>query len=171
MNSPSFALRRLAAADASAYREIRLEGLRLHPDGFGASYDDEVIQPLSWFEARIVNHAVFGGWFDDGTLAGVAGLLVPAGAKLKHKGTLWGMYVRPAARGTGLAAALVERVLQHARDIVEEVQLVVAPDNEAAIRLYRAAGFEPYAREPRALKIDGVYHDSLLMTLPFAKPL
>lgn len=171
MNAPSFALRRLAAADASAYREIRLEGLRLHPDGFGASYDDEVTEPLAWFEERIVNHAVFGGWLRDGTLAGVAGLLVPDAAKLRHKGTLWGMYVRPAARGTGLAAALVERVLAHARDIVEEVQLVVAPDNEAAIRLYRAAGFEQYAREPRALKIDGVYHDSLFMTLLFAKPL
>ncbi|WP_200818901.1 GNAT family N-acetyltransferase [Caballeronia telluris] len=51
----------------------------------------------------------------------------------------------------------------------ERVRIHVAPDNEAAIRLYRAAGFEPFAREPRALKIDGVYHDSLLMTLPFGK--
>jgi ribosomal protein S18 acetylase RimI-like enzyme len=170
MNASAFTLRRLISADAAAYREIRLEGLRLHPDGFGASYDDETTQPLAWFEARIVENAVFGGWLADGTLAGIAGLLVPAGAKLKHKGMLWGMYVRPAARGTGLAAAIVERALDHARGVVEEVQLVVAPDNDAAIRLYRAAGFEPFAREPRALKIGGVYHDSLLMTLPFVKP-
>ncbi|SAK91293.1 acetyltransferase [Caballeronia arationis] len=170
MNPSSFTLRRLTPADVAAYRDIRLEGLRLHPDGFGASWDDETIQPLAWFEARIADHAVFGGWLGDGTLAGIAGLLVPAGAKLRHKGTLWGMYVRPAARGTGMAAAIVERVLDHARGVVEEVQLVVAPDNEAAIRLYRAAGFEQFAREPRALKIDGIYHDSLLMTLPFGKP-
>ncbi|SAL17829.1 GNAT family N-acetyltransferase [Caballeronia humi] len=159
-------VRRLTTADATDYRDIRLEGLRLHPDGFGASYEDEKSEPLAWFETRIANHAVFGGWLADGTLGGVAGLLVPIGAKLKHKGVLWGMYVRPAARGTGLAAALVEKVLDHARGVVEEVQLVVAPDNEAAIRLYRAAGFEQFAREPRALKIDGVYHDSLLMTKP-----
>ncbi|MDR5754177.1 MULTISPECIES: GNAT family N-acetyltransferase [unclassified Caballeronia] len=169
MNASAFTLRRLTPADSVAYRDIRLEGLRLHPDGFGASYDDEAIEPLAWFEARIADHAVFGGSLPDGTLAGIAGLLVPAHAKLRHKGMLWGMYVRPAARGTGLAAAIVARVLEHARDVVEEVQLVVAPDNEAAIRLYRAAGFEPFAREPRALKIDGVYHDSLLMTLPFGK--
>lgn len=31
----------------------------------------------------------------------------------------------------------------------------------------RKAGFVEYAREPRALKIDGKYHDSVLMTLPF----
>ncbi|TCK38052.1 acetyltransferase (GNAT) family protein [Paraburkholderia sp. BL8N3] len=164
-----FTIRRLAAADANAYREIRLEGLQRHPEGFGASYDDETLQPLAWFEARITEHAVFGGWLAGRMLAGVAGLLVPEGAKLRHKGVLWGMYVRPAARGTGLGAALVERVLAHARGVVEEVQLVVAPENEAAIRLYRSAGFEEYAREPRSLKIDGRYYDSVLMTLPFQR--
>jgi hypothetical protein len=28
-------------------------------------------------------------------------------------------------------------------------------------------GFVEYAREPRSLKIDGKYHESVLMTLPF----
>jgi ribosomal protein S18 acetylase RimI-like enzyme len=75
--------------------------------------------------------------------------------------------VRPSARGTGLAAVLLGHVLDHARKVVEEVQLVVAPDNETALRLYRSIGFAEYAREPRSLKINGKYHDSLLMTLPF----
>jgi RimJ/RimL family protein N-acetyltransferase len=75
--------------------------------------------------------------------------------------------VRPAARGTGLALALVQAVLSHARTVVEEVQLTVAPHNEAAHRLYRSVGFVEYAREPRSLKIDGKYHEAVLMTLPF----
>jgi RimJ/RimL family protein N-acetyltransferase len=54
-----------------------------------------------------------------------------------------------------------------AEGVVDEVQLTVSPHNEAASRLYRKAGFVEYAREPRALKIDGKYHDSVLMTLPF----
>jgi ribosomal protein S18 acetylase RimI-like enzyme len=163
-----FTVRRLMAADAGAYRDIRLEGLARHPDGFGSAWEDEAGQPLAWFEQRIVNSAVFGGFLnDESELAGVAGLVVPQGAKQRHKGALVGMYVRPAARGTGLALALVQAVLSHARTVVEEVQLTVAPHNEAAQRLYRSVGFVEYAREPRSLKIDGKYHESVLMTLPF----
>jgi RimJ/RimL family protein N-acetyltransferase len=173
LNAPTpmptpFTIRRLTPADASAYRDIRLEGLARHPDGFGSAWEDEVDQPLAWFEQRIANAAVFGGFpSDENDLAGVAGLMVPQGAKLRHKGVLVGMYVRPSARGTGMAAAIVQAVISHARTIVEEIQLTVAPHNEAAQKLYRAAGFVEYAREPRSLKIDGKYHDSLLMTLPF----
>ncbi|CAN7587092.1 GNAT family protein [Caballeronia sp. LjRoot29] len=169
--SMPFTIRRLTASDASAYRDIRLEGLARHPDGFGSAWEDEAEQPLAWFEQRIVNSAVFGGFLNNGSengseLAGVAGLVVQQGAKQRHKGSLVGMYVRPAARGTGLALALVQAVLSHARTVVEEVQLTVAPHNEAAQRLYRSVGFVEYAREPRSLKIDGKYHESVLMTLP-----
>jgi RimJ/RimL family protein N-acetyltransferase len=172
----SFTIRRLTAANAAAYREIRLEGLEQHPAGFGSAFEDEADKPLPWFEQRLTDATVFGGFLSykkendrnaGATLAGVAGLVVPQGAKLKHKGALFGMYVRPVARGSGLAAALVQAVLDHARGVVEEIQLTVSPDNEAALRLYRGAGFVEYAREPRALKINGKYHDSVLMTLPF----
>jgi len=163
-----FTIRRLTAADASAYRDIRLEGLARHPDGFGSAWEDEAEQPLAWFEQRIVNAAVFGGVLNnESELAGVAGLMVPQAAKQRHKGALVGMYVRPAARGTGLGLALLQAVLSHARTVVEEVQLTVAPHNEAAQRLYRSVGFVEYAREPRSLKINGKYQESVLMTLPF----
>ncbi|KXU88964.1 acetyltransferase [Caballeronia megalochromosomata] len=166
-NANTLRIRRLTPADAEAFREIRLEGLQRYPASFGAAYDDERTQALEWFGARTADHAIFGGHASDCALAGVAGLLVPSGAKMKHKGILWGMYVRESARGTGLAAALVERVLAYARGVVDEIKLEVAPDNLAAIRLYRAAGFVEYAREPRALKIDGTYHDSVSMALRF----
>jgi ribosomal protein S18 acetylase RimI-like enzyme len=165
--SPSPSLRRLVEADAIAFREIQLEGLRLHPAAFGASFDDENTQSLSFFERRIMENPIFGGYLGDSTLVGVAGLIIPSGAKLRHKGILWGMYVRAAARGIGLARALVDAVLDHARGIVDEIKLEVLPDNESALRLYRDAAFTAYAREPRALKIEGIYYDSLLMTLPF----
>jgi RimJ/RimL family protein N-acetyltransferase len=168
----SFTIRRLTAADAAAYRELRLEGLQQHPDGFGSAYEDEADKPLSWTEQRMTDAAVFGGFLRHAemtteSLDGAAGLIVPQGAKIRHKGALFGMYVRPVARGTGLAAAVVQAVLDHARGVVNEIQLTVSPDNEAALRLYRKAGFVEYAREPRALKVDGKYHDSILMTLPF----
>jgi len=128
-----FTIRRLTPADASDYRDIRLEGLARHPDGFGSAWEDEVEQPLASFEQRIANTAVFGAFLsDENELAGVAGLIVPQGAKLRHKGVLMGMYVRPSARGTGMAAAIVQAVISHARTVVEEIQLTVAPHNDAA---------------------------------------
>ena len=158
-------IRRLSSADAAAFREIRLEGLRQFPAAFGAAYDDESAQPLAWFAARIADHAVFGAFSVDARLDGVAGLMIPSPAKMRHKGVLWGMYVRSGARGAGLAAALLGHVIEHARGVVEEVKLEVSPDNRAAVRLYEAAGFGVYAREPRALKIGDAYHDTLFMSL------
>jgi hypothetical protein len=99
-------------------------------------------------------------------LVGAAGLRVQNRVKLQHKGVLWGMYVRPEARGKGLAAALVQQVVEHARTLVEEVCLTVVASNAAAIRLYGAAGFKEYGLERRALKVGSEYYDEVLMALP-----
>lgn len=159
-----FRLERLTAAHAAAYRDIRLEALRAHPEAFAASFEEAAARPPDWFAARLETAAVWAGWHGgDPRPAGLAGLFVGEAAKMRHKGVLWGMYVRPEARGSGLAMAIVERVLGHARGMVEEVRLSVVSSNLAAIRLYTRAGFSPYATEPRALKVGDSYHDEVLM--------
>ncbi|MCT7375224.1 GNAT family N-acetyltransferase [Chelativorans salis] len=167
---PPFAIRRLGRADAEGFRILRLEGLRAHPEAFGASWEEEKQRPAAWFADRLERSAVFGGLANDGSLVGAAGLAVQGGLKERHKGILWGMYVRPQARRTGLADALVARVIEEARGAVEEVKLTVATSNEAAIRLYIRAGFVQYGMEKRALKVGAHYHDELLMALPLYAP-
>jgi ribosomal protein S18 acetylase RimI-like enzyme len=167
-SSSAFTIRRLTGADAPAYRDLRLEALASHPDAFGSSVEEEGGEPLSWFAGRLEGGPAFGGWLADGRLAGTAGLRIPSSPKLRHKGMLWGMYVRPEARGTGMARALVDQVLAAAEGLVEEVQLVVAAGNPAAVRLYRAAGFTQYGCEPRALRVGDVYIDEFLMARPIA---
>lgn len=164
----TFSVRRLCAADADSYRGVRLDGLRRHPEAFGAAWEDEADKPLDWFAGRLEDNAIFGGWAA-GSLAGAVGLLVPATAKLRHKGVLWGMYVRPEARGTGMASALMQRAIEHAGSAVEEVLLAITTSNAAAARLYARFGFEQYGVEPRALKSDGRYHDLVLMRLPLGR--
>jgi RimJ/RimL family protein N-acetyltransferase len=159
----SFLLRRLSASDAEAYRELRLEGLRNHPEAFSSSWEEESAKPLSWFIERLEGNIVIAGCGDTFQLLGVAALGIQQASKLQHKGVLWGMYVRPVARGTGLAAALVERMLVEARGIVEDVQLTVVTSNEAAVRLYARYGFKEYGVERRALKVGSRYYDELLM--------
>src|SRR5215471_9636898 len=146
----SLKVRRLETSDVEDYRELRLEGLKGHPEAFASSWEHEADKPLSWWAERLKANTVFGGWVNRSRLVGVAGFRVRDAVKLQHKGVLWGMYVRPEARGTGLAAALVQQVVEHARTLVEEVCLMVVTSNAAARRLYSAAGFKEFGLERRA---------------------
>lgn len=151
-------VRRLVESDARAYRDIRLEALEAYPESFQATYESAVDLPLEAFAVRMQMYALFGG-FTDGELAGFLGFTPLRNPKIAHKGVLWGMYVEPTARGTGLAKAMVEAALDYARDHVEQVLISVITDNERARRFYEKMGFEPYGVEPRALKIAGKYYD------------
>ena len=159
-------VRRLGANDVASYREIRLEGLKQHPEAFSLSWEEEAACPASWWAERLDTNIVFGAGIDGSPLLGVVGFRVHNAAKLRHKGILWGMYVRPPARGIGLAASLVRRIVEYAQPRVEEICLTVVASNTAACRLYRRAGFEQYGLERRALKIGQIYHDEALMALP-----
>jgi RimJ/RimL family protein N-acetyltransferase len=166
----SIRLRRLEPHDAASYRELRLEGLKSHPEAFGSSWQDETSKSASWWAERLQATMVFGGWIAHSPLLGVAGLHRREGAKHRHKAVLWGMYIRPTARGSGLAAALVQEVIAHARPLVEEINLTVVASNVAARRLYSAAGFKEYGLERRALKLGDEYYDEMLMALPLREP-
>ncbi|WJR77485.1 GNAT family N-acetyltransferase [Bradyrhizobium sp. NP1] len=162
-------IRLLAAADAAPYREIRLEALRQHPEAFSSTFARENEKPLAWFEERIAQGAVFGA-FAANRLVGVAGFWQKDGEKERHKAALWGMYVRPAARRSGVGRRLVEAVLAHAAKLVEQLQLAVVSGNDDALRLYRNAGFVEYGREMRALRQDGRYLDEILMARFLKEP-
>jgi RimJ/RimL family protein N-acetyltransferase len=155
-------IRPLHPDEALLFRDIRLEALRLHPDAFGADFDTEAANDLAFFSQRLAANVVFGGFHEE-ALLGIAGFMPKSGIKSAHKGMLWGMYVRPQARRSGLSRRLVEAVLTHARQHVEQLELSVEAGNVAARRLYAAVGFEVYGIEPRSLKVRGRYLDEVLM--------
>jgi ribosomal protein S18 acetylase RimI-like enzyme len=157
---------RLEAHDLESYRELRLEGLKAHPEAFASSWEYEADKPISWWAERMEMNTILGGWVDNSPLVGMAGLRVQGAVKQRHKGVLWGMYVRPEARGSGLGAALVQRIVEHARTLVEEICLTVVASNAAACRLYGKFGFKEYGLERRALKVGSDYYDEVLMALP-----
>jgi ribosomal protein S18 acetylase RimI-like enzyme len=157
-------VRWLGADDAAAFQALRLEGLARHPGAFAASHDEEAGQSLAEVAGRLERQPVFGG-FDGMDLLGVAGFAIPQPAKKRHKGLLWGVYVREAARGRGLGRALVLAVIQHARAHVVQLHATVVTTNDAARKLYRSLGFAPYGLEPRGLACAGRYFDQELMVL------
>lgn len=162
MSEPSFIVRRLSSQDADAFRSIRLESLQQNPEAFGSTLERESNEPRMYFVERLERNALFGG-FARGTLMGIVGFCPLEGPKLRHRGVLWGMYVRPEARGTGLATALIESLIEHARKDVEQIQLTTIASNPRALRFYQRMGFSEYGFEKAALKFNGVYFDAVLM--------
>jgi ribosomal protein S18 acetylase RimI-like enzyme len=156
----------LSAEDAISYRELRLLALQSHPEAFGSSFEEESALSESAFAERLTSGAVFGAW-SGAQLMGCAGLVGREKTKLRHKAALWGMFVRPEARGCGLGKRLLDEVIAYARPRFQEVLLTVVEGNAAAHRLYISAGFEEYGREPCTIKIAAVYYHELLMRLPF----
>ena len=165
MSAAPIDLRRLGPEDAAAYREIRLEALADSPHNFSSTLESEQDQPLDRFAARLADDLVLGA-FSGPRLIGVAGFYIQPRPKHRHKGMLWGMYVRPDHRTAGIGRMLVEAVIAHARQHVELLQLFVIADNMPARRLYASLGFVEYGIERNATKYQGQYHDDVLMALP-----
>jgi len=154
-------LRQLTPSDAPAYRALMLQAYALHPDAFTSAPQERAALPLSWWEGRLgeglqAAERVFGA-FQDGQLAGVAGLAFEQREKVRHKATLFGMYVPAGHRGRGLGLRLVHAVLAGARGRpgVGVVQLTVTQGNAGAQALYESCGFTPFGVEPFAVAVDG----------------
>jgi RimJ/RimL family protein N-acetyltransferase len=155
-------IRALGAADAEAYRELRLMALATSPEAFSASYEEEAEHALDRFRARVVStgrNVIFGA-FANGHLVGMAGFAASEQAKKRHKGTLWGVFLMPGWRGRGLADRLIRRVVEHATEHVVVLQASVVATNQKARQAYARFGFVPYGIERQALCIGGIYYDT-----------
>jgi len=162
-----YQIRPLGVADAEAYQRIRLDSLRLHPQAFGASYEEEVtLSRQQVIEKLSVPRLTRFGGFASGALVGLAGLQLRPGLKERHKAYLFSMYVDAAHRGSNLAQQLVTAVIDGARAAgAVLVHLSVTVGNAPAQRFYRRMGFAVYGVERRSLRVNGVFHDEELMVL------
>ncbi len=155
-------IRRLVTTDAAAYRAVMLEGYAAHPDAFTSSVAERAALPLSWWLKRLgeepsADAQVFGA-IDAGAIVGVAGLRCETQEKIRHKATLFGMYVPASRRGQGIGRRLVMHVLERAaqRPNLRLVQLTVSDGNRVAEALYQRCGFIRFGIEPQAMALgDG----------------
>lgn len=122
-------------------RDVRLAALRDAPDAFASTYAREAPYTeerwRSWFGDRSV---MFFPYVEGSAEpAGLAGVVEKGGAA-----QLLSMWIRPEARGRGVAGALVDAAAGWARARGHDsMYLWVAESNEAARRLYERYGFTP----------------------------
>jgi ribosomal protein S18 acetylase RimI-like enzyme len=163
-------IRLLTADDAEPWWHLRLEALRNDPASFADSTNEHLETTAETTKELLSRtnpaHNFIVGAFEDGKLIGTAGFFRRKNNKERHKGHIWGVYVRPESRGKGVASALMQEIIRRARDMegVEQITLV-ASANFPAHRLYAAMGFQSYGIEPHSLKIGAEYVDDVLMVL------
>ena len=150
-------IRRLGPDDAPAYRALRIRALWEFPEAFTSSYQEDEQQPMQTWEVRLAGENImFWGAFEGDALCGMVGLERETRAKNRHKGHVIGMYVSQEYFGTGMGRALIDALLDHAREAgLELLVLTVTEGNSVATNFYEAAGFRSFGIEPRAVKIDG----------------
>lgn len=148
-------IRRLLQEDGDQLRDVRLRALRDAPCAFSSSFDREsALGPEFWeervAESELGEHGVVFAAVRDGKSVGMAGGFMLDDSR--EVAVLWGMWVDPLARRSGIAQQLVEAVAAWARDSgAGQLRLSVTDCEESrpAAALYHKIGFaDTGEREP-----------------------
>jgi ribosomal protein S18 acetylase RimI-like enzyme len=165
-------IRLLNLQDLPAYKALRDKALQDFPEAFTSDFETERQRSADSYAPRISAIEVHGnklwGAFDEqGDLLGSIGIEVNARKQQAHIANLVGMFVSPAAQGQGIATQLIRHCVEFINntDQFDQIILTVTASNTHVVRLYERAGFVRYGLLPRAICVDGVFHEKLLMRL------
>ncbi|WP_306431085.1 GNAT family N-acetyltransferase [Paenibacillus sp. XY044] len=153
--------------DAEIYRELRLKSLKENPEAFLTTYEIEEDKPIEKLRGNLIasdNRFTLGA-FINSVLIGTVTFVRESNPKIVHKGNVYAMYVAPEFREKGIGKSLVQELIIKAKkcDGLEQINLTVISNNNAAKRLYETIGFVTYGTERNALKTECQYWDENLM--------
>lgn len=163
-------IRKLTVDDASAYQDLRLQALQKNPEVFGSTYEREVHFSNDDVAKRLVEipneQFVIGAFDADQTLRGIVSFKREISPKMRHKGTLFAMYVTQEMRNQKVGLQLLMHFVRECEliDGLEQLNLNVIASNDSAIALYEKVGFVKYGHEKNALKyLDRYYNEDLMV--------
>ncbi len=131
-------IHRATLADLAEVRAVRLRALRDAPYAFASTYEREAaFDDAAWADRLTSGSATFLARMDGRTVGTSTGLPPNDGAV-----ELVGMWVDPAARGSGAAAELVGAVhAWAAAHAAKQLRLWVVDGNDRALCFYQRMGF------------------------------
>ncbi len=158
-------VRELDESDWEAYRSARLTALKDSPEAFVATYAEESSHPEDRWRDRMrrSRRLLAEG---DGEVAGVASI-GRASDGSQDRAELFGLWVAPHARGTGVATALVTAAARVARASGDSHLLYwVGTDNGRAVAFASGFGFRPTGlRRPMRVVSEADGEEELAMIL------
>ena len=113
---------------------------------------------------------MFSGPFPNLPSCGGAGFPPHAGVRARHKGVLWGVYVKAEWRGHHVGKRLVQSVIEHACRHVIMLEATVGLANDGARSTYHGLGFKPYGIQRKALRVGDTFYDEELLYLDLPQP-
>jgi GNAT superfamily N-acetyltransferase len=132
-------IERLAPGDEWRLKSIRLRALADAPAAFGTTFEDASVLPHEDWERQMKELATFIAT-SDGCDAGIV-----RGVRhdeQRDSACLISMWVAPEFRRQGVAAALIDAVVQWAKELrFRRLVLDVTEGNSAAMSVYRKKGF------------------------------
>ncbi|KGN38169.1 GNAT family N-acetyltransferase [Knoellia subterranea] len=157
-------VRPLGEEDWQQYRDTRLTALRESPEAFVATAEEEDAYDEDFWRLRMNRSARLLAEREDGPL----GIVSVGRADEEHPKTseLFGLWVSPEARGTGVATALVRAGATLARDQgQQQLTYWVGSDNGRAVAFASGFGFRPTGRRRPMRVQNGDDEDEVAMVL------
>jgi ribosomal protein S18 acetylase RimI-like enzyme len=143
-------VRVLAEDDWDTYRQMRLAALKESPQAFVSTYDEEFAYDEDFWRLRMRRSTRLLAVRDEDNVGVVSlGDAQPINDDSdlqvsQRVAELFGMWVDPEARGTGVAWRLVDAAAAEAREQQRtHLMLWVVVDNGRAVAFYSSVGFRP----------------------------
>jgi ribosomal protein S18 acetylase RimI-like enzyme len=158
-------IRQLEASDLEAFKFLRLMSLEIEPENYASTHAEWAALTDEDWAGYLVSSDVFAA-FDGARPVGLGALTPQVRERMAHRASLGMVFVVPERRGSRVAAAVMEALLERARERgLLQLELAVHAGNARAVRFYERFGFERYGLLPRGFREASGYVDDLLMVL------
>jgi ribosomal protein S18 acetylase RimI-like enzyme len=161
-------VRVLDEGDWAEYRDVRLAALKESPEAFVATHEEEsALDEEAWRERMRRSRRLVAA--SGGHVVGVVSI-GRAEPEEDNAGELFGLWVTPAERGSGVAWQLVEAGAEQARaDGRSHLAYWVGTENGAAVAFASSFGFRPTdTRRPMRVTSEQDGEEEIAMVLPLA---
>ena len=156
---PAVRVREMAPGDAAAVLEVYAQGLATG----SATFETQVPDWPRWDAGHLPAPRPVALGPDGGMLGWAA--LSPVSDRCVYAGVAEvSLYVAERARGRGVGRLLLHELAVRSEELgLWTLQAGILAVNEASVALHRAAGFRVVGRRERLGRLDGRWHDVLLL--------